>query len=67
MYAEGNQRERVRIRSSLKSRKGVWTLEEGIEEARRLGFPVLVRPSYVLGGQGMEITHSDGITLLYVP
>ena len=39
--------------------KGVWTLEEGIEEARRLGFPVLVRPSYVLGGQGMEITHDE--------
>ncbi len=39
--------------------KGVWTLEEGIEEARRLRFPVLVRPSYVLGGQGMEITHDE--------
>lgn len=39
--------------------KGVWTLEEGIEEARRLGFPVLVRPSYVLGGQGMEITYDE--------
>ena len=39
--------------------KGVWSLEEGLEEARRLGFPVLVRPSYVLGGQGMEITHDE--------
>ena len=39
--------------------KGVWTLEEGIEEAIRLKFPVLVRPSYVLGGQGMEITHDE--------
>lgn len=39
--------------------KGVWNLQEGIEEARRLGFPVLVRPSYVLGGQGMEITHDE--------
>ena len=39
--------------------KGVWTLEEGIEEANRLGYPVLVRPSYVLGGQGMEITHDE--------
>ena len=39
--------------------KGVWTVEEGIEEAKRLGFPVLVRPSYVLGGQGMEITHDE--------
>lgn len=39
--------------------KGVWTVEEGLEEARKLGFPVLVRPSYVLGGQGMEITRDE--------
>ncbi len=39
--------------------KGVWSLEEGLDEARRLGFPVLVRPSYVIGGQGMEITHDE--------
>ena len=39
--------------------KGVWSLEEGLEEARILGFPVLVRPSYVIGGQGMEITHDE--------
>lgn len=39
--------------------KGVWTVQEGLEEARRLGFPVLVRPSYVLGGQGMEITFDE--------
>ena len=46
--------------------KGVWTLEEGIEEARRLGFPVLVRPSYVLGGQGMEITHDEEELTFYL-
>jgi carbamoyl-phosphate synthase large subunit len=39
--------------------KGVWTLKQGLEEARALGFPVLVRPSYVLGGQGMEITYDE--------
>lgn len=39
--------------------KAVWTLEEGLEEAGKLGYPVLVRPSYVLGGQGMEITYSE--------
>lgn len=39
--------------------KGVWSVEEGIEEAQRVGFPVLVRPSYVLGGQGMEITYDE--------
>ncbi|MCG8482016.1 MAG: carbamoyl-phosphate synthase large subunit, partial [Clostridia bacterium] len=35
--------------------KGIFSLEEGLDEAERLGYPVLVRPSYVLGGQGMEI------------
>ncbi|GFP78077.1 carbamoyl-phosphate synthase large subunit [Clostridium fungisolvens] len=39
--------------------KGIWSVEEGVNEARELGFPVLVRPSYVLGGQGMEITHDE--------
>ncbi len=37
--------------------KGIWTLEEGITVAEQLGYPVLVRPSYVLGGQGMQITY----------
>lgn len=39
--------------------KGVWSVEEGIEAAKQLGYPVLVRPSYVLGGQGMEITYDE--------
>ncbi|MCC0658068.1 MULTISPECIES: carbamoyl-phosphate synthase large subunit [unclassified Clostridioides] len=39
--------------------KGVWTTNEGIEVANELGYPVLVRPSYVLGGQGMEITYNE--------
>ena len=30
-----------------------------MEAANRLGYPVLVRPSYVLGGQGMAIAYSD--------
>ncbi|MBM7614299.1 carbamoyl-phosphate synthase large subunit [Alkaliphilus hydrothermalis] len=38
--------------------KAVWSIEEGIDEAEKIGYPVLVRPSYVLGGQGMEITYS---------
>lgn len=33
----------------------VYTAEEAKEVANRLGYPVLVRPSYVLGGQGMQI------------
>lgn len=39
--------------------KAVWSLEEGLKEASTLGYPVLVRPSYVLGGQGMEITYHE--------
>ena len=46
--------------------KGVWNVEEGLEEARRLGFPVLVRPSFVLGGQGMEITHDEDELVFYL-
>ena len=37
----------------------VYTAEEAKEVANRLGYPVLVRPSYVLGGQGMQIALND--------
>ncbi|MDY2607577.1 MAG: carbamoyl-phosphate synthase large subunit, partial [Lachnospiraceae bacterium] len=37
----------------------VYTAEEAKEVANRLGYPVLVRPSYVLGGQGMQIATCD--------
>ena len=37
----------------------VFTAEEAKEVANRLGYPVLVRPSYVLGGQGMQIALND--------
>lgn len=39
--------------------KTVFTLEQALTAANDLGYPVLVRPSYVLGGQGMEIAFSD--------
>jgi carbamoyl-phosphate synthase large subunit len=39
--------------------KAVWNLVEGLTVAKELGYPVLVRPSYVLGGQGMEITYDE--------
>ena len=38
---------------------GVWSTEEGKQVAENLGYPVLVRPSYVLGGQGMEICYGE--------
>ena len=37
----------------------VFTAEEAKKVANRLGYPVLVRPSYVLGGQGMKIAFND--------
>lgn len=37
----------------------VFTTEEAVIAANELGYPVLVRPSYVLGGQGMQIAISD--------
>ncbi|MBO5397746.1 MAG: carbamoyl-phosphate synthase large subunit [Clostridia bacterium] len=37
----------------------IYTVEEAKEVANRLGYPVLVRPSYVLGGQGMAIAYDD--------
>ncbi len=37
----------------------IYTVAEAKEVASRLGYPVLVRPSYVLGGQGMAIAYDD--------
>lgn len=39
--------------------KTVFTAEEAKQAAHELGYPVLVRPSYVLGGQGMQIAIND--------
>ena len=39
--------------------KTVFTTEEALAAAHEVGYPVLVRPSYVLGGQGMEIAYND--------
>ncbi len=39
--------------------KSVYNSEQAISVAQQLGYPVLVRPSYVLGGQGMEIAYND--------
>ncbi len=35
------------------------TVEEALEIAGRIGYPVMVRPSYVLGGRGMEVVYDD--------
>ncbi len=42
------------------------TLEEALVIAKRIGYPLIVRPSYVLGGRGMEIVHDEDDLKLYV-
>lgn len=44
----------------------VFTAEEAVKVAQRLGYPVLLRPSYVLGGQNMIIAHSDQDVVEYM-
>jgi len=44
----------------------VFTEQEAVATAARLGYPVLVRPSYVLGGQGMEIAYEEGDLRAYM-
>ncbi|HEX2258316.1 MAG TPA: carbamoyl-phosphate synthase large subunit [Actinomycetota bacterium] len=42
------------------------SVEEAVGIAGRIGYPVLVRPSYVLGGRAMEIVYNDGMLGQYV-
>jgi carbamoyl-phosphate synthase large subunit len=41
-------------------------LHEALDVARRIGYPLMVRPSYVLGGRGMEIVYDDAMLKAYV-
>ncbi|MBM4146155.1 MAG: carbamoyl-phosphate synthase large subunit [Nitrospira sp.] len=42
------------------------TLEEALSVAERIGYPLMVRPSYVLGGRGMEVVHDEEMLKRYV-
>jgi carbamoyl-phosphate synthase large subunit len=42
------------------------TLEEALVIAERIGYPLMVRPSYVLGGRGMEVVHDEEMLERYV-
>ncbi len=42
------------------------TLEEALEIAERIGYPLMVRPSYVLGGRAMEVVHDEEMLRHYV-
>jgi len=41
-------------------------IDEAIEEANKIGYPVMVRPSYVLGGRGMEVVHDEEALKVYM-
>ena len=42
------------------------TVDEVLADARRIGYPVLLRPSYVLGGRAMEIVYDDAMVHDYM-
>ena len=42
------------------------TVDDALEIARNIGYPVMVRPSYVLGGRGMEVVHDDEALTFYM-
>jgi carbamoyl-phosphate synthase large subunit len=42
------------------------TLDEAIQIAQRIGYPLMVRPSYVLGGRGMEVVYDEEMLEKYV-
>jgi carbamoyl-phosphate synthase large subunit len=43
----------------------VFSLEDAISLARRIGYPVMVRPSFVLGGRGMEVIYDEEMLIKY--
>ncbi len=43
----------------------VFSLEEALVIARRIGYPVMVRPSFVLGGRGMEVIYDEKMLVHY--
>jgi carbamoyl-phosphate synthase large subunit len=42
------------------------TLQEAMEVAERIGYPLMVRPSFVLGGRGMEVVHDEEMLTHYM-
>ncbi len=46
--------------------EAVWSIEAGVDAANRLGYPLLVRPSFVLGGRAMEIVANETMLKKYL-
>ncbi|MCC7386850.1 MAG: carbamoyl-phosphate synthase large subunit [Deltaproteobacteria bacterium] len=42
------------------------SVDEAVKAARALGYPVILRPSYVLGGRGMEVCHDEASIIAYM-
>lgn len=53
--------EKIMVKLGIPQPKGlaVTNIEEGVRVAKEIGFPVLVRPSYVLGGRAMQIVNNE--------
>lgn len=56
----------ARLKLSQPPGKTVTSVDAAVDAANSLGYPVLVRPSYVLGGRAMEIVYSEGDLLNYM-
>ena len=46
--------------------RGVKSTAEALSATKELGYPVLVRPSYVIGGRGMQVVYNDDELLTYI-
>ena len=55
-----------KMKIPMPSSSMVSNLEQGLAAANKIGYPVMVRPSYVLGGRGMEIVHNESMLREYI-
>lgn len=55
-----------RINLKQPNNRTVSSIEEGIQAAQEIGYPIIVRPSFVLGGRAMEIVYTDQELSLYL-
>jgi carbamoyl-phosphate synthase large subunit len=60
--------QKLLVKLGLKQpRNGIaWSVEQARTVASELGFPLVVRPSYVLGGRAMQIIHDEGMLQTYL-